>query len=130
MKFKDYSHTEMINGHPCTYNKLSKNELAVCDSDLLSDKSPETQKIILNWVKENLHPRKTPLLLPTSYSLKDILNSETGIYLTNNAFKDAMLQCGFEPKNWEEPYWRFGISKKSPAFTKNRQPRQSRRRRR
>ena len=118
MKFKDYSHTEMINGHPCTYNKISKE--TVCDSDLLSDEPPEKQKIILNWIKENLHPRKTPLLLPTSYSLKDFLNSETGIYLTNNAFKDAMLQCGFEPKNFEEPYWRFGISKKSPVFTKNR----------
>ncbi|MBR0060268.1 MAG: hypothetical protein IJP68_02200, partial [Selenomonadaceae bacterium] len=62
----------------------------------------------------------TPLPVPTSYGLKHYLQDEMDIYLTNNAFKDAMLQCGFEPVDWEELNWVYRISKKSPAFTKNR----------
>lgn len=30
----------------------------------------------------------------TSYGIKHILQSNTGIYLTNNEFKDAILLCG------------------------------------
>lgn len=56
----------------------------------------------------------------TSYGLKHILEHDTGIYLTNNEFKDAMLICGYEPVNPQELNWTYCISKKSPAF-ENRQ---------
>ena len=123
MDFKNYTHTEMIDGHPCTYNKIHQDKSATIDAELLSDESPEIQHAVLDWIKENLYPRKTPLMSPSSYGLKHILQSETDIYLTNNAFKDAMLQCGFEPHDWDEVHWRFGISKRSPAFTKHHSPR-------
>lgn len=120
MEFKDYTHTEMIDGHPCTWNKLDRNEPASIDAGLLSDKSSEIQEQVLTWIKENIRPRKTPLELPTSYGLKHMLQEETDIYLTNNAFKDAMLQCGFEPTNPKDLNWCFRISKKSPALIKQR----------
>ena len=123
MDFKDYTHTEMIDGHPCTYNKLFRDQPAEYDPNLLSDEPSEIQAQVLAWIKENLRPRKTPLDIPSSYGLKHILQRETDIYLTNNAFKDAMLQCGFEPCDWDALNWHFGISKRSPAFTKNRRPR-------
>ena len=123
MDLRDYTHTEIINGRPCSYNKLYRDKLATIDSALLSDESPETQEKVLNWIKENLYPRKTPLWECTSYGLKHALANDTGIYLTHNAFKDAMLKCGFEPHDSKEFNWVFGISKKSPVFTKNNPPR-------
>lgn len=117
---KDYTHTEMIDGHPRTWNKMFRNRPAECDSELLSDSPPEIQEKVMTWIKENIYPRKTPLPVPTSYGLKHYLQDEMDIYLTNNAFKDAMLQCGFELVDWEELNWVYRISKKSPAFTKNR----------
>ena len=121
MDFKDYTHTEMIDGHPCTYNKLFRHELASIDDELLSNQPPEIQAQVLEWIKENLRSRKTPLWERSSYGLKHLLEDETDIYLTNNAFKDAMLQCGFEPCNLDELNWCFRISKRSPAFVKERE---------
>ena len=48
-----------------------------------------------------------------------IFEKDTGLYLTNNEFKDAMLMCGYEPVNPNELNWNYCISKKSPAFTDN-----------
>ena len=52
----------------------------------------------------------------TSYGLKHYLEHDTGIYVTNNAFKDAMLICGFEPADPHELNWHYCISEKSPVF--------------
>lgn len=59
---------------------------------------------------------KTPNYDKSSYGLKHILEKDTGLYLTNNEFKDAMLMCGYEPINPNELNWYYQISKKSPAF--------------
>lgn len=95
------------NGHP----------VSVDDSKLLSDCTSEEQQLVLNWIKANIIPRKTPLYNATSYDIKHILNRDfSDIYLTNNQIKDAMLICGFEPVDENVFYWRFNISLQSPAF--------------
>ena len=69
------------------------------DAALIMSHSQQEIDIVFNWITENICPRKTPLLSDTSYALKHILESDTGIYLTNNEFKDAMLSCGYTPVN-------------------------------
>ena len=46
-----------------------------------------------------------------------MLERDTGIYMTNNQFKDAMLACDFLPMNERELNWHYCISRRSPAFT-------------
>lgn len=77
----------------------------------------EAQGIVLNWIRQNILPRKTPLLSNSSYGLKHMLERDTDIYMTNNQFKDAMLACGFLPVNERELNWHYCISRRSPAFT-------------
>lgn len=82
----------------------------------------EEQKIILRWIRENIRPRKTPLPGWSSYSLKHMLERDTGLYTTNDQFKDAMLRCGYKPVNPDELNWHFCVSKRSPAFLPNDRP--------
>jgi len=86
------------------------------DAGLITDHSQEEIDLVRNWIDTNIYPRKTPLLDYTSYGIKHILQSDTGIYLTNNEFKDAMLLCGYTPVNPDELNWHYCISKRSPAF--------------
>lgn len=117
-KGKCHSHTDIVDGHPITYHAGFRYDPVSIDDRLLKDESSERQEKILKWIKENIFPRKTPLLTNSSYGIKHILERQEDIYLTNNAFKDAMLQCGFEPVDYDEINWCFRISKKSPMFEK------------
>ncbi len=101
------------NGKPYT------NENGFIDSKLLSDRSSDEVYVICNWINNSILPRKTPLLEHTSYDLKHLLEKDTGVYLTNNEFKDAMLICGFAPIDADKLNWSYCISKKSPAFNSN-----------
>lgn len=83
---------------------------------LISDETESVQAAVFNWIRRGLKPRKTPLDLPTSYGLKHVLERQTDIYLTNNAFKDAMLICGYQPADYSELNWRFGVSLRSLAL--------------
>ena len=94
------------------------NENGWIDDKLITNHSKEEVEMVCNWISENIYPRKTPMYDKTSYGLKHILESDTGLYLTNNEFKDAMLMCGFEPVNENELNWVYCISKKSPVFKK------------
>ena len=67
------------------------------------------------WIAKNFIPRDEPNYKWSSYSLKHALQNDAGIYLTNEQFKKAMLECGFEPCNYDEQNWIFSISEKSPA---------------
>lgn len=98
------------NGKPYT------NENGRTDNELLCGISQDSQKIVLSWIKENIIPRKSALYGLTSYGLKHYLENDTGIYLTSNQFKDAMLISGYMPVNQSELNWEYRISKKSPIF--------------
>lgn len=98
------------NGKPYTV------ENGYVDAELLSDLPLEQQDIALNWIRNNIYPRKNAMNYYSSYGLKHILEQSTGLYLTNNQFKDAMMICGYNPVDPNELNWTYRISKKSPAF--------------
>ena len=86
------------------------------DDGLITDKPQEVQEEVYAWIRANIVPRKTPNRRHSSYGIKHILQGDSGIYLTNNEFKDAMMQCGFLPEDADELNWAYRISEKSPAF--------------
>lgn len=90
------------------------------DDALITSHSKEEINIVCEWIRSNLIRIKTANYDKSSYSLKHSLETDTGIYLTNNEFKDTMLMCEYEPVNPNELNWNYCISKKSPVFTKNR----------
>ena len=100
----------MLNGKPYT------NENGYVDDGLMAHHPEEEVRTVMSWIGENISPRKTPLYGHTSYGIKHLLHRDTGIYLTNNEFKDAMLQAGYKPIDPNELNWRYRISKKSQAF--------------
>ena len=101
----------MINGRPYS------NENGYVDDGLITSHSQEEIDTVTNWIAENISVRKTPLDGHTSYGIKHLLERDVHIYLTNNEFKDAMLQAGYKPVDPNELNWRYRISKKSKAFT-------------
>lgn len=86
------------------------------DEALLTDLSKEEQQVILDWIKENVTPRKGVLHGHTSYGIKHIQEHDTKIYLTNNQFKHAMLLAGYEPYDEHMLNWIYCISKRSKCF--------------
>ena len=100
----------MKNGRPYS------NENGYVDDGLITSYPQEEIDAVMNWIAENISPRKTPLDGHTSYGIKHLLQRDIGIYLTNNEFKDAMLQAGYEPVAPDDLNWYYRISKKSKAF--------------
>lgn len=101
------------NGRPYT------DENGYVDAGLITDKPQEMQNAVRDWIRQNILPRKTVNPWHTSYGIKHDLERDTRIYLTNNEFKDAMLQCGYTPSNPDALNWTYCISEKSPAFRSN-----------
>ena len=91
------------NGRPYT------NENGCDDASLISRHSYAVRLRVEKWIKENLRPSKDVYTERSSYSLKHILENDTGIYLTNNEFKDALFISGFEPENVNEVNWHFKL---------------------
>lgn len=83
----------------------------------------ETQRAVARWITESLTAREAPLPSHTSYTLKHILQFETGIYIPNDAFKEAMVLCGFFPVNQNDLNWTFRISLNSPVFHRKKEKR-------
>lgn len=82
--------------------------------DLLS---PEQQKQLCSWIKENFIPIKTFNPKAESYFLHATFeHSPNGFYINNGMFKQAMKQCGFKVKDERQQNWIFNVSIKSPAF--------------
>ena len=86
------------------------------DAGLITDKPVEEQQQVMAWIRRNIPPRKTENQRHTSYGIKHILQHDTGIYLTNNEFKDAMMLAGYQPVDENALNWTYGISEKSVAF--------------
>ena len=84
------------------------------DDALLTDLPKRQRKLVLDWIEDNFYIRKTPNHNYHTYRLKHILQYDTGIYLTDNQFKDAMLQCGFFPLDRYDGSWYFCLGLKDP----------------
>ena len=71
------------------------------------------QMISTTWIKENFIQRVTINKYHSSYEMKHIFErSPDGFYLTNGAFKGAMLAAGFT-KHDEGINWCFAITERS-----------------
>ena len=79
------------------------------DDALITERSDEEITAVGKWIRDNIRPAKKILDGHTSYGMKHILKHDTGIYLTNNEFKDAMLLTGYKPVNPNELNWRYRI---------------------
>ena len=86
------------------------------DDRLITDEPEVIQDAVCEWITRYLAPRKTPMFTWSSYGIKHVLQSDTGIYLTNNQFKDAMMRCGYDPVDPDTLNWCYCLSKRSPAF--------------
>ena len=91
----------LLNGRPYT------NENGSVDAALITDHSPEDQKVVMDWIQANFRPSRKILRCHTSYGLKHILHHDTDLYVTNNEFKDAMLMAGYQPLDPRELNWRY-----------------------
>lgn len=100
------AYSEIIDGRPVEYIGAS------ISNGLITDLPEDKQEKVFEWIKSKMIPRKTGNLKHSSYGLKHILEKDTGIYVSNNQFKDAMLQAGFKPVNPYELNWCFFISEK------------------
>lgn len=81
----------------------------VFDDKLLTDEPAETVDTVLHWIVAHISPRKSVNSRHSSYGLKHILHAHTGIYLTNNQFKNAMLMSGYMPEDQFALNWYFRI---------------------
>ena len=79
------------------------------DDGLITSHSKEEIETVNKWIDENIAPNKKILRGRTSYGMKHILTHDTGIYLTNNEFKDALLLKGYKPVDPNELNWRYRI---------------------
>ena len=93
------------NGRPYT------NENGWEDGGLITDHGDEVKKAVDGWIGKNIRTAKKILRGRTSYGMKHILEHDTGIYLTNNEFKDAMLLAGYSPVNPGDMLRDFGFPK-------------------
>ena len=79
------------------------------DDALVTERSDEDLVAIEEWIRNNIRPSKEVLYGHTSYGMKHMLEDDTGIYLTNNAFKDAMWLAGYKPVDPNEVDWHYRI---------------------
>lgn len=86
------------------------------DDKLITDLSFADQENVAQWIDDNIVPCGTPNIHLSSYSLKHMLEQDTGIYLTNNQFKDALLMEGYEPVNPDDLNWIYKISVKTTIY--------------
>ncbi|MDY7224680.1 hypothetical protein [Halalkalibacterium halodurans] len=80
--------------------------------------TPGEQRHLTDWIKAHFKPIKTINERHTSYGLKHRFENHGGFYISNGAFKGAMLKCDFKVKDKNDLNWKFNISQKSKALQK------------
>ena len=90
-------------------NRPYTNENGHVDDGLITEQPEAVIKAVSNWIKENIRPARRILQGRTSYGMKHLLERDTGIYLTNNEFKDALFLAGYQPANAGGLNWRYKI---------------------
>lgn len=111
--------SKIVDGHPWSVGFGSPDSAQRGeDAALMSDLPKDKQKHVEDWILYNIEPIKTPNRKHSSYHIKHILERDIGIYLTNNQFKDAMMNMGYSPVNVSDLNWYFCISERSHAFNR------------
>lgn len=91
------------NGRPYT------NENGFTDGALITGREDAVVTAVDGWIRKNIRAGKKVLQGHTSYGMKHLLEHDTGVYLTNNEFKDAMLLAGYRPVNPNSLNWKYRI---------------------
>ena len=87
-------------GRPCTV------EGEGVDDALITRHCYNEIAVVGEWIRGNKR-KSRQVCSHTSYFLKHKLEEETGLYLTNNEFKDAMCLAGYKPVNADAVNWLF-----------------------
>lgn len=89
---------------------LYTNENGSIDDKLVTDR-PCLAEVdeASRWVHANILPDPDDICDRSSYGLKHLLESDTGLYFTNNEFKHLMLLMGYEPVDPKELNWRYHV---------------------
>ena len=70
----------------------------------------EQRSALQDWIARNIEPARRENRYQTSYGLKHLFEkSAHGFYLTNGAFKGAMLAADYQPVNLHNQNWTFRI---------------------
>lgn len=102
------AYTEMVDGHPVSFNN-SFGEPWI-GGERFHSIPLQAQAECIKWCKTYLKPTKCANNRHTSYGLKHMLQRDTGIYITNDQFKDLMLTLGYKPVDSSQFNWTFCIS--------------------
>ncbi|GHU78956.1 hypothetical protein AGMMS49992_30410 [Clostridia bacterium] len=82
------------------------------------DLPADIQCKLLDWIEEKIIRINSVNNKHTSYGLKHIFSSDSGIYVTNGQYKGAMIVAGHIPNNPASLNHVYKISEKSPALRK------------
>ena len=93
--------------------KLPINQPA--EFDRLSD---QKKQAVLTWIKACFEPSHRACE-ESSYGIKHWFEEETGLYVTNGAFKGAMIAAGLDPVDTSLVNWQFRCkwTQKCQSFT-------------
>ena len=77
---------------------------------------------LIDWLKNNLIPRKTINNDYDTSQIREAFIHDTGVYVNNAEVNDAVLQLGYHSSTTPEHelYLHFDISSQSPALIKYR----------
>lgn len=88
------------------------------DDELLTDEPEIVQLVTKIWIEWCITPTNSENKNHSSYNLKHDFQRMTGIYLTNNQFKQAMALCGYFPRcDLAKLNWTYALSSKSACFS-------------
>lgn len=116
MKAKKEIFTIEKNGHPYTYSgwRYSPNPYDDIirysdDDELISDLPSKYYDAAMDTLRRWFVSSDRNCLRHTSYGYKHWLEEAIGHYISNNQLKDAMLQLGFEVKDYRNLNWFFKL---------------------
>lgn len=100
------------NARPVTVHPIRN----AIDAEMLDTMPKKDIIAVLCWIEINIYTDPSCFTIKDSYQLKHMVEADTGIYLTNNQFKHAMLLCGYGPIDASEVNWDYCISRDSSLF--------------
>ena len=98
---------------------IRKNNIGLNDPGEFYKLDPETQGKLLDWISINLTKRKGFNYRYSSYRLKHLLP----FYVTNGAFKGAMIRAGFRVADKAQLNWNFNVYIRKGRNNENSRPR-------
>lgn len=75
------------------------------------DLDPLVRQTVLFWIKKHITPRTRINKLAPAFLIKTRMLHDIGTYLTNDAFKAAMIEAGYIPipPESDNPYYRINL---------------------